>query len=681
MDRELQAKLEQLREEIRRHDRLYYIENMPTVSDQEYDRLFSQLKKLEGEHPELVTPDSPTQRVSGAPLEGFTTVTHSLPMLSMDNTYSAGELREFDQRVRKTLELAKVEYVVETKIDGVAVSLRYEDGLLVLAATRGDGVRGDDVSTNIRTIPSVPLRLSQPGGKKAKDSLFAENLEVPAVLEVRGEVFMPGKEFERINKEREQAGDPPFANPRNATAGSLKLLDSRIVARRGLRFLGYALGEVSEPPAETHFEAMAALRSLSIPTNPHFERAADIEEVIEICNRWEQKKNSLDYQIDGMVVKVNRFAQQQTLGKTARSPRWCIAYKFAAERAETIVTSISVQVGKSGALTPVANLEPVQLSGTTVSRASLHNFEELARKDVCEGDAVLVEKAGEIIPQVVEVLKEKRPKNAKSFKLPKQCPQCKGEVLKDEDGVYLRCINPECPAQLVERLRHFAGRDQMDIDGLGIALIEQLVANKLVHSFADIYQLNQEQLAGLERMGEKSAANLVAAIEVSKERSLARVLAGLGILHVGTRVAEILAEEFGSIGALLDAEKEQLEQIDEIGPVMAESIYKFCHNARTRKLIEDLIEAGLRMPGPDKTKAKSGPFSGKTVVVTGTIEGYSRNEIEALIKAQGGKPTGSVSKKTDLVIVGESPGSKADKAAQLGVKIINTDAFLEMIQK
>ena len=706
-------KLRSLQQEIRRHDRLYYVENSPVITDREYDALFAELKGIEASHPELVTADSPTQRVGGEPLEGFTTVRHSVPMLSMDNTYSAEELRQFDQRVHKLLGDRQVSYVVETKIDGVAVSLRYEHGLLVLGATRGDGVSGDDITANLRTLGSVPLRLEEIEGDGAKGNgkerdgaavigtvkrrnrskapqaaaegmLFADDAAikdpaVPEVLEVRGEVFMPDGEFTRVNREREAAGDALFANPRNATAGSLKLLDSRTVAKRGLRFLGYALGEAVPMPAESHAETLERLREMSIPTNPNHEKAAGIEEVIEICNRWEQKRGQLGYPVDGMVVKVDSLAQQRELGQTARSPRWCIAYKFAAERGETVVKSIDVQVGKTGALTPVANLEPVPLAGTTVSRASLHNFEEMARKDVRVGDSVLVEKAGEIIPHVIEVLKAKRPTNSKPFAVPTACPSCGATVLKDEETVCLRCVNPSCPAQLVERVRHFAGRRQMDIEGLGTALVEQLVATGIVSDFVDIYKLTEEQLAGLERMGEKSASNLVTAIEESKKQSLGRVLAALGIFHVGGRAAEILAEEFGGIDELLEADVERLKDIDEIGPKIAESIYEFCHNAKTRALIEGLRSVGLEMTAV-RRKAASQSLQGQTVVVTGTIEGYSRQQLQELVKAHGGKPTNSVSKKTDLVIVGENAGSKAAKAEQLGVSIVAAAEFLANIE-
>ena len=679
MNPSVQKRIEQLRRDIRHHDRLYYIENNPAIGDREYDRLFAELKQLEQQHPELITPDSPTQRVAGEPLDAFTTVPHSRPMLSMDNTYSPDELRQFDQRVRKTLADQPFAYAVEEKIDGVAVSLRYENGALVLGATRGDGRRGDDITTNIRTIQSVPLRLESLESGSSSASLF-ENT-VPEVLEVRGEVFMPNSEFLRLNLQRQQNDDPPFANPRNATAGSLKLLDSRIVASRKLRFLAYALGEVRPPEfAAGHLEMLDKLRSLSLPVSPHVRKAADIEKVINLCAKWEQKRHDLDYQIDGMVIKVDRLDQQLRLGRTSRAPRWCIAYKFAAEQAETVVEKITVQVGKTGALTPVANLTPVHLAGTTVSRASLHNFDEVARLDVREGDTVLVEKAGEIIPQVVRVLTEKRPAPSRPFPVPTKCPNCHHAVRKEENGVYIRCLNPACSAQLVERLRYFAGRNQMDIDGLGIALIEQLVEQGLVKSFADLYRLQKVQLAALERMGDKSADNLITALETGKNRPLDRVLAALGILHVGSRAAQVLAEALGSIQALLEADTARLEQIDEIGPVMAESIHRFCHEKHTRALIEDLLKVGLKMPGPPKPVASEGPLTGKTIVVTGSVEGFTRTQLQQMIKDHGGRPASAVSAKTDLVIYGDSPGSKLDKAQKLGVPVLPAEEFLKMVK-
>ena len=676
----VEKQIERLRHDIRRHDRLYYVENQPAISDREYDELFAQLRALEQKHPELITDDSPTQRVAGEPLAGFRTVQHSVPMLSMDNTYSPDELRQFDQRVRKALPDQEVEYVVETKIDGVAVSLRYEDGRLTLASTRGNGLSGDDITTNARTIASVPLKLTSPTNPQDSTTLFASGpAAVPELLEVRGEVFMPDKEFADANRLRQDNDEAPFANPRNATAGSLKLLDPRIVAQRGLCLCAYALGQARPSLAASHAETLERFKDLSLPVNSNYEIAGDIEQVIAICQRWEDKRQELAYPVDGMVVKVNRFDQQEQLGRTSRAARWCIAYKFAAERARTVIESIDVQVGKTGALTPVANLTPVTLAGTTVSRASLHNFDELSRKDIRIGDTVLVEKAGEIIPQVIEVQLDQRPTGAKPFPRPRHCPQCRGAIAKDDETVSLRCANPACPAQLVERLRHFAGRNQMDIEGLGLAVVEQLVGAGLVKSFADLYQLQAPRLSSLERMGDKSAANLIAALEASKTQPLARVINALGIMHVGQRAAEILAARFSSIDALRAATVEDLEAIDEIGPIMAQSIHGFCHQQRTEKLIDDLLAQGVQMTSPTFSSPAQGALAGKSIVVTGAIEGYSRTQLQELITAQGARPTASVSKKTDLVVIGDNPGSKAQKAQELGVETITPQQFLAII--
>ncbi len=657
--------IELLRKQIREHDYLYYVLNQPKISDRQYDELFAELKALEQANPELITPDSPTQRVSERPLEGFATVRHAVPMLSMDNTYNADELKAFDQRVAKQLESSDYDYVVELKIDGLAISLRYENGILTTAATRGNGEVGDDVTANVRTIKAVPLVLLADG-------------KIPDVLEVRGEVYMPTSSFIELNRLKTEAGEQPFANPRNAAAGSLKLLDARITAARNLSFFAYATGELSEPLAENHYKALQKFKKLGLPVNPNIKKAKDIDEVIEICLGWSDKRTKLDYQIDGMVIKVNRFDQRDILGATGRAPRWCISYKFAAEQAETVVESIDVQVGKSGILTPVANLTPVQLAGTTVKRASLHNFDMLAKLDVRCGDTVIIEKAGEIIPQVIEVKKDLRPSGTKPFKLPAKCPNCGSDVEKDEDGVYIRCINPDCPGQLKERLKYFAGRGQMDIENLGDALIEQLIEAGLVENFADLYKLQKSELAGLERMAEKSADNVANAIEESKTRPLWRLIAALGIRHIGGQSAQILADHFGSLDALMSAELQELTVIDQIGPTMAKSIYDYFRVPKNRSVIDQLIKAGVK-PQHQKTQ-RSDKLAGKTFVVTGTLENFTRQQIEQTIKQAGAKSSGSVSKKTDFVLAGENPGSKLDKAKKLGVKIITEQQFIEMIK-
>jgi len=666
MAKDTRKRVQQLRNEIRRHDYLYYVLNQPEIRDQQYDELFAELKLLEQKHPELITPDSPTQRVSGRPLEGFTHVRHAVPMLSIDNTYNAEELKAFDERVKKGLGSTNYDYVVEPKVDGVAVSLRYEDGRLSTAATRGDGEVGDDITANVRTIKSIPL-------------VLLNTINVPKVLEVRGEVYMPIHSFNELNRLRAEAGEPLFANPRNAAAGSLKLLDARITKTRHLSFFAYALGEVSEPFAKDHRESLKKFEEIRLPVNSYITRHAhDIEEVIDICSSWIKERHKLKFHIDGLVVKINRFDQRDILGATGRAPRWCISYKFPAERAQTVIESIDVQVGKSGILTPVANLTPVLLAGTTVKRASLHNFDELRRLDARCGDTVLIEKAGEIIPQVIEAKKELRPAKAEPFEIPPTCPICNSKVVKDKDGVYIRCVNPDCMGQLKERMRYFAGRDQMDIEHLGPSLIKQLVESGLVKNFSDLYKLQKPDLLALERMAEKSATNVIDAIEKSKTRPLWRFIAALGIHHIGGQSAQILAEHFGSLEALMNADKEALETIDQIGPTMAESVYEYFRSPQNRKVLDELLAAAV-MPEKPKKVTRLGKLAGKTVVITGTLESFTQQQTEQAIRQAGGKSSSSVSKKTDFVLAGKEPGSKLDKAQQLGVKVIDEKQFLQMI--
>jgi DNA ligase (NAD+) len=666
MATEAKKRIEKLRNEIRKHDYLYYVLNRSEITDRQYDKLFAELQGLEQANPQFITADSPTQRVSEQPLEGFKTVRHTVPMLSIDNTYSADELRAFDERIHKQLGEEDYDYVVELKIDGVASSLRYEHGLLVTGATRGDGEVGDNVTANVRTIKGVPL------------VLMADKARIPEVLEVRGEVYMPTRTFVELNKQREKAGETLFANPRNATAGSLKLLDSRITAQRNLAFFAYATGEISQPLAKDHYETLQIFRKLGLPVNPHIKRAKDIDEVIKICDSWDNRRAELEYQIDGMVVKVDRLDQREILGFTGRAPRWCISYKFAAEQVETVVESIDVQVGKGGTLTPVANLTPVFLAGTTVKRASLHNFDQLNRLDVRVGDTVVVEKAGEIIPQVVEVKKEHRPRGTSPFKPPKKCPNCGGDVKKDEEGVFLRCVNPHCLGQLKERLRYFAGRGQMDIENLGEALIDQLAETGLVKNVADIYKLQKDDLVELERMADKSAQNVIDSIEASKTRPLWRLVAGLGIRHIGGQTSQVLAEHFGSLDAVVKATVAELDAVEQIGGKVAESIYEYFHNDRNIAVIKELLSEGVKPELPKKVKAK-GKLAGKTIVVTGTLENFTRHQAELAIRQAGGKTSSSVSKKTDFVLAGEEPGSKIDKAQKLGVKVIGEKEFMEML--
>lgn len=677
-------RIAKLREEIRRHDFLYFIEGRPEISDQQYDRLVAELRALEERHPDLITPDSPTQRVGERPLEGFAHVQHSLPMMSIDNTYSADELREFDQRVRRGLEGAAFDYIVDPKIDGVAVSLRYEGGRLVLGATRGDGRTGDDITQNLRAVRSIPLRL--------------HGDDWPRVLEVRGEVYWPRSEFHRTNAQRTQAGEEAFKNPRNATAGTLKQYDARLVAQRGLAFCAHGFGRI-EPAlrgVKRYSELASAARRWGVPTSPWARRCADIDAVIKFVQEWQTQRSELDYDTDGLVVKVDELALRDRLGATSKAPRWCIAFKYAAEQAQTRLVAVDFQVGKLGTITPVANLEPVELAGTTVRRASLHNFDQVARLDLHIGDLVTVEKAGEIIPQVVAVDANQRPRGARPIAAPQRCPACAGAVARDEDGVYFRCHNPSCPAQLVERLRFFAGRDQMDIEGLGEVMAAKLVESGLVHTYADVFRLptRRDELEKLELVqertkdgaattivvafGAKRTDNLLAGIEAARSRPLARLLAALNIRHVGANTAELLAQHFGDIDALAAASVEQLQEIDGIGPEVAASVHGWFSSDAGRAVVADLKSVGVNTVQPRKPAA-SDRLAGRTLVVTGTLARHSRKEIEDLIKQHGGRVAGSVSKKTDYVVVGADAGSKLDKARQLGVKTLTEEQFERLI--
>ena len=660
---EIRHRHEELKRFIERHNRLYYVEAQPEISDREFDGLMKELEALEAEYPELVTPDSPTQRVGGEPIEGFVTVEHAVPMLSIDNTYNPGELRAFDERVRKGLGAGETPtYVVELKIDGVAISLQYRNGVFSRAATRGDGRQGDDVTANVKTIRSVPLRLEG---------------NPPEVLEVRGEIFMRRSELQRLNALREAEGEQPLANPRNAAAGTLKLLDPREVAKRRLDLVTYDLAALEGMDLDSHWQTLRDLRAFGLPAIEHAERCDTIDEVLEACERWERKRGGLDYGTDGMVVKVDSAEQRRRLGSTSKAPRWVIAYKFPAEVARTKLRNIHIQVGKTGALTPVAEMDPVPLAGTIVKRATLHNFEELRRKDVRVGDTVEVQKAGEIIPQVLRYVESERPTEAESFPEPSKCPACGGSVCKDPEGVYIRCLNLRCPAQLKERIEHFASRGAMDIEGLGPKLVEQLVDGGHVQDFAGLYALDEETLAGLERMGKKSAANLVEAIETSKSRGLARLLFGLGIRHVGSHVAEVLASHYGSIDALMQASVEELASIHEIGDTLARSVRDFFDMEANRALVARLRERGVVMESEQTDKAEGGarPLEGMSFVVTGTLEQYTREGIHERIKALGGRTLSSVSSKTDYVVAGEKAGSKVKKARDLGVHVLTEAEF------
>jgi len=684
MSDSVRQEADKLRDQIRYHERKYYVENAPEITDFDFDQLMKRLEAIEHDHPELVTPDSPTRRVGGEPLEGFDVVEHRVPMLSIDNTYSPEELHEFDRRVRRGLagsagqqEMSldtsahgsDLSYVVELKIDGVAVSLWYENGILVQGATRGDGTRGDDITANLRTVRQVPLRLTP-----------RERSAAP-VIEVRGEVYLPKAAFARINRQREENGDPLFANPRNAAAGSLKLLDSREAAKRGLAMVAYQIGHVEGTDIATHHEALEYLADCGFAVNPVHEVHDSIDGVLACCMRVQDTRHDFPFEIDGTVVKVDSFVQQQELGATAKSPRWSISYKFPPDQVETRLNAIEIQVSRAGVLTPVAHFEPVHLAGTTVQRATLHNAEEIERKDIRQGDMVIVEKAGEIIPQVVRAITEKRTGKEKRFHMPDTCPACGGPVSRDTDTVFYRCINPSCPAQVKARLRHFAGRNAMDIEGLGPAIIDQLVEHGFVKDVADLFRIEKDQLLDLEKVADKSASNLLAAIDAVKEREFWRLVHGLGIRHVGVTAARTLARHFGSLDALDQAGTDELAEVEDIGPVMAETITQFFADSRNRLLLQRLRDAGLtveaeEVPSPAPTES---PFTGKTVVLTGTLERFTRSEAQQIIEKLGGKCTSSVSRKTDFVIAGTDPGSKYTKAQNLGVQTLTEAEFLELI--
>ena len=667
-----QERAAELRRQLQRHNRLYYVDAAPEISDRQFDDLLRELQDLESQHPDLITPDSPTQRVGGEPIDGFNTIEHAVRMLSIDNTYSQGELRAWYDRTVKALDLsAPPRLILEPKVDGVALSLRYEDGVLTQALTRGDGRKGDDITHNIRTVHAIPLRLRDDGPA------------VPGLLEVRGEIFLPDDTFLELNAQRQEQGLERFANPRNSTAGTLKQKDPSKVAR-GLRFFAHGRGAFADGPSDrfaaTHDRFLEAVGQLGIPTNPQTKVAEDFDGVWAFVEDFAERRATLNYGTDGVVVKLNDYELQDELGNTSKSPRWCIAYKYAAEQATTVLEAVEWQVGKTGKLTPRASMTPVLLAGTTVSHASLHNFGEVQRKDLHEGDHVVIEKAGEIIPQVVRALPEQRAKNAKPVTAPDRCPACETAVLieidseaEDAKETARYCPNPECPAQFRERLTHFVGRNQMDIDALGEKTIHQLADAGLLENLGDIYRLEakRESLLALERMAEKKVDNLIQGVEASKSQGLARVLAGLTIRHVGGTAARTFAQAFGNIDALLAAELEELEALDDIGPITAASLHQFLHTDAGRHVIEELKSAGVDLtePQPESVAAGDSPVAGKTIVITGTLERFGRSELKAELEKLGAKVTGSVSKKTDLLIAGESAGSKLEKAQSLKVEV------------
>lgn len=669
-----------LRAEVDRHDRLYYLEATPEVSDHEYDRLLEELRGIEATHPEWSDPASPTQRVGGAPLEGFETIDHAQPMMSVENTYGEAELAEFERRLQRLLPDEQLRYVAEPKIDGVAVTLRYHHGRLALGATRGDGRRGDDITTNLRTLRAIPLQLSPP-----EDDAW----QLPDVLEVRGEVFMPRKELTRLNTHRVEQGEPLLANPRNATAGTLKLLDSRIVATRRLAFLVHGHGEIQGPGSEriqSQSDLLTACRAFGLPVNQQTAVFADMSGVTTFIHRFETARKDLEFDVDGVVIKVDSFDQCHRLGVTSKAPRWAIAYKYAPDQATTRIETVDVQVGKTGALTPVANLTPVELAGTTVKRASLHNFEEVARKDIRSGDHVIIEKAGEIIPYVVRSLPEKRSGQELPIEPPARCPECDATVESEEGQVVVRCSNRSCAASVKERIRFYATRRAMDIDGLGPKLVDALVDNGLVGNIADLYDLTGqgEALVALERVGEKSATNLLDAIDASKQQGLARLIHALSLPHVGEAVARTLAQSFPNLAALRAADHHDLAAIEGIAEVMAEAIVGWLADEQNQRLLARLEAAGVVMESscyrePAAPDPGAGPLGGATVVIAGRLSRFTKDKAHAAIRRAGGKPSDAVTRRTTFVVTGARPGSKAEKATELGVETMEEDAFLERL--
>lgn len=658
--KDAEKQIKKLRKELSKHNYKYYVENNPTISDYEFDQLLKKLEKLESDFPELITLDSPTQRVGGEPLDEFLSVEHKTQMLSLGNTYNYDELRDFDQRVKK--HVLDVEYVVEPKIDGAGVALLYENGVLVRGATRGDGIRGDDTTQNLKTIYSIPLKLRSDELKN---------------IEVRGEVYMTISGFKKYNKQQEKKGEAVFANPRNAAAGSLRQLDSRVVAKRPLDIWIYFLSE-SDKNFKTHYETLEALRKSGFRVNNLVKKVRDIEKAIKYCEELEKKRENLDYEIDGAVIKVNSIEQQKLLGSTTKNPRWAISYKFAAKQSTTKLSDIAIQVGRTGTLTPVAILEPVEVGGVTVSRATLHNFDELKRKDIRIGDWVLVERSGDVIPQVVKSIAEKRSGQEKQKKIPKKCPICNTDVVKEEGEVAVRCPNRLCPARLKWRVKYYASRDAMDIDHLGGSTIDKLIEEGLIDNVADLYFLKKDDILKLEGFKEKSAQNLLDSIEKSKKQDLSRLIYALGIRHVGKYAAQLLATKYGSIDELSKASSEELKETDGLGEKSAEAIATFFATKENVKLIEKLKEIGVKTK---EDKKENLPLQGKKFVFTGSLSNMSRPAASDLIKQNGGIIVSSVGKDTDYVVVGKKPGSKYQKAKKLGITIINEEEFAKLVSK
>jgi len=663
----VKKEIEELREKLRYHEYRYYVLDDPEISDAAYDRMMNRLKELEAAYPELVTPDSPTVRVGGAPREGFSTVRHARPMLSLDNAFSYDALREWDRRVREGSGQEKIEYVAEHKFDGLSISLQFEDGVLTRGVTRGDGTTGEDVTPNVKTIRSIPLRVEAAVLKKVK---------LPPDFEVRGEVMMTKMAFDALNREQERIGGKIFVNARNSAAGAVRVLDPSITAARRLDFFAYYLLVDGKVPFAKHSDSLQALKQLRFRASDDWKLCAGIEAVTAYCDDWDAKREKLPYEIDGVVIKVNSIAIQNELGYTAKAPRWAMAYKYPARQETTVVNDIIVQVGRTGALTPVAVLEPVQVGGVTVSRSTLHNMDEIDRLGLQIGDTVLIERAGEVIPHVLKVVKEG--KNRRPFRMPKHCPECGSTIHHVEGEVAYRCVNAACPAKRKESILHFAGRHAMNIDGLGDKIVDQLVDKALVKDVADLYALKEDELAGLERMAEKSAQNLLEEIEASKKNSLARLIYALGIQFVGERTAQLLAEHFSSLEKLAEAKEEELEEVPEVGPKVAASIVEFFSEPANRQLIKKLRKAGVH-PTAEKRVVKSQKLAGKSFVFTGSLANRSREEAGELVIQHGGKVSSSVSKKTDYVVVGTDPGSKYDKAKELGVTILTEAEFEKLL--
>lgn len=695
--KEVEKRIHELTGEIEAHNRAYYGENAPVISDREYDRLLDELKELEFQHPDLVSPNSPTQRVGGEPLKVFKQVQHRVPLMSLDNTYSLEELRDFVNRAEKILERQPISWILEPKIDGVAVTLRYEQGELVYGATRGDGQVGDDITANLKTIRSIPLKLDVGSLKKLRKraesgdlNLFgSQDLTGPAthlpILEVRGEVFMTHQGFEQMNRERAKASESLFVNPRNAAAGTLKLLDSRQVAKRPLHIVLYRVAEIRGIELKSHRQSLDFLASLGFPVPSRIWTCQNADEIKKALAKLDVYRRTLSYDTDGGVLKVDSFIQQRELGQTSKSPRWAIAYKFETEKAETKLLDIQIQVGRTGALTPVAILQSVFVSGSTVSRATLHNESEVARKDIRVGDTVMIEKAGEVIPAVIGVVLNKRPPNTHPFSMPRQCPVCGGEISRDlvagEEGTLLRCENISCSAQIKRRIQHYASRGAMDIEGLGEALIEQLVNHKLVQNIADLYRLTVEQIVNLERMAKKSATNLMEAIQASKSRELWRLIFGLGIRHVGAASARSLARHFGSIDRLKEANLEELMSIPDVGEVVAQSIRNFFDTKNNLVVLEELRKFGLNFSASITKHRASTYLADQSFVLTGTLPTWTREEAADRIRQAGGEVRSSVSKKTSYVVAGADAGSKLDEAKKLGIPILDEEALRKLLEE